>query len=565
MRARSLRAVLALALCLGAPSIAANGRFPRSQTLRHPTADTLALTGTFGLLISANRGADFQYVCERELLSAISIGWVDPLLETSSDGTLYTGSTNALRVTRDRGCTFETDWSLPVDPSFVTVPQGQAVTTGSVIDLCRAANSPDILALTTVRGAEGETVAQQLYRAAPGSGFQPFGRPISPDQAPLVLTVDSAPSREQRLYVSANKSGQNLLLVSDDAGQTWTSKPIDVGDTGIADTYIAAVSASDPDRVYVRVRRQIETAEGDISWDDSLLVSSDAGTSFREVLRRKASLMGFALSPDGKTVLAGFGDPVDMPIVTVPADFGIYVASTESLTFVQQVEGIAVSCLSYNTQGLYVCAREDDPLGTEANAALDFQLGVYAGQGLPSHRSDFTPLLKLKDVRGPIPWTDGRQSACVAEWTKGAPENPELAATCRSLSADCTMTTPLSAGAITCSSTPSGGGAGATGGANSLGGVGGTTGGAGRSGGANSRGGAGSTGGAHGAGQAGASAQDPPRDPGGCAYSVQANRRLGAEVFALMAMAWVAVLRTRSLARIDESSLVPRCRKNLRG
>jgi hypothetical protein len=69
--------------------------------------------------------------------------------------------------------------------------------------------------------------------------------------------------------------------------------------------------------------------------------------------------------------------------------------------------------------------------------------------------------LKLKDVRGPLPWADHRVSACAGEWVDGDPTNPTGGSVCEVFNA-CTAggVTPPSADAHVCGATTSTGGAG---------------------------------------------------------------------------------------------------------
>jgi hypothetical protein len=176
----------------------------------------------------------------------------------------------------------------------------------------------------------------------------------------------------------------------------------------------------DPERIYVRVSRRRLTDNGYYMWDDSLLVSDDAGETFSEPLRRDAALLGFALTYDGKTVLAGYGEPRAEPAVSARGVLGIYAAPAAApaaeLGFERIVSDLDVTCLHENASGLYACATEVDPLGVDPSQGPDFHLGVLAGAALPERRGDFTPLLKLRDVRGPPPQSDGSEGPCDADW-----------------------------------------------------------------------------------------------------------------------------------------------------
>jgi hypothetical protein len=86
------------------------------------------------------------------------------------------------------------------------------------------------------------------------------------------------------------------------------------------------------------------------------------------------------------------------------------------MAFERIVTDLDVTCLHANATGLYACATEVDPLGVDPEQEPDFHLGVLAGTALPERRSDFTPLLKLRDVRGPPAQADGSEGPCDADW-----------------------------------------------------------------------------------------------------------------------------------------------------
>jgi len=432
----------------------ANGRFPNAEQLREQASGTLVVSGTYGLLVSGN-AKDFQFVCESALFGKTLQGsWVDPLLEVLPDDTILSGSVNGLRVSRDEGCSFRSEWSLPHDPTFIPPDPNATGEHGTVVDLCLASDaSHSAIALTTVSKSDGSILEHRLYRTSDQARtWSPLGVAIPSSMVHVVLTVDVAPSDSQRIYVSGSLLGKSVLVVSDDAGASWTAHPLPAADgSGVSGLYIAAVSPTDPQRVYLRVNRKSQAEDGSTTWDDSLLVSDDAGMTANELLRQPAALLGFALSLDGKTVLVGYGDPVVAPIVVNPDAVGLYAASADTLTFSHQIPDFYLSCLRYTARGLYACAKESDPLGMNAGSA-DFHVGVFKGAGVPSALSDFTPLLKLKDLRGPIPLASGEPSACAGEWASSDPQNPSQAAVCTSLNAcaGAAGPVPLSPGAIVC-------------------------------------------------------------------------------------------------------------------
>ncbi len=451
LKALSLVAVLG-AIALPACDAFANGRFPNAEQLREIAPGSLVVSGTYGLLVSANE-RDFQFVCESALFGKTLMGsWVDPLLEVLPDGTILSGSLNGLRVSRDHGCSFQSDWSLPHDPSFIPPDPSATGPTGTVVDLCPAYDATHgMVALTTVTKADGTTLEHRLYHTVDGAKtWSELGMPIPTSMVRVVLTVDVAPSDPTHIYVSGNLTGQSVVVSSEDSGATWTPHTLAIDDSdGIGGLYIAAISPSDPKRVYLRVNRQSQADDGSTTWDDSLLVSDDEGATARDVLRKQGALLGFALSPDGSTVVAGYGDPVVAPIVANPDDVGLYAASSADLGFTQKISSFYASCLRWAADGLFACAKENDPLAMDPTMT-DFHVGVFTGTGVPSALSDFTALTKLEDLRGPMPLASGLPSSCEAEWTMGDPASPGQASVCTSLNACDGSKVALSPGAVIC-------------------------------------------------------------------------------------------------------------------
>src|SRR6185312_13424792 len=108
----------------------------------------------------------------------------------------------------------------------------------------------------------------------------------------LGLTVDTAPSNPQRVYISGRNgppSYPGVIARSDDRGATWQMLSIPGADSTHL-PYIGAVDPQNPDIVYVRL---------DADPSDSLLVSKDGGVTWTTAYTATGKLTGFALSPDG--------------------------------------------------------------------------------------------------------------------------------------------------------------------------------------------------------------------------------------------------------------------------
>ena len=518
----------ALVFCTVSCPALANGRFPEAQRLlEHPSdASRLYLTGTYGLLVTEDRGRSWSYICESSFALAYLEG--DPLLEVMSDGTLVAGIHESLNRTTDCGCTW--------------VPKLAEPELENVIDI---ALGSDGMLVALVQDLTQQPARRFLYESGDrGDTWQELSE--LPVELPNTFTVDVAPSDPNRLYVSATSTAraEGVLLVSENRGMTWDERSIP-GSSPLISPYIAAVSPTDPDVVYVRTDHWDTTT--DFAAQDSLLVTRDAGGTFREVLHRQARLLGFALSPDGGTVLAGYGDPIIAGRSTNFEDFGIYRASTTDFAF-ERIADEAVSCLRWTATGVYACVADvpdapspDLALGFAPNA--DFTL---------ADTNPLTALLDNKDVKGPLACTG---AVCEETWSMGLEGSVSV---CQALGADCDA--DFSANVLSCSAGPGGAGAGGEAGTGGTAETGGTAGSSGSSPGAGSSpGGASSTGGVAPSGGSGGSGGGSAGTPSGDDDDVCGCRQAGSRARPAYGVAFgafvalLAALRYRRRLRLSST------------
>ncbi|HEY4015316.1 MAG TPA: hypothetical protein VGM06_18355 [Polyangiaceae bacterium] len=333
------------AIAASTPAVAsANGRYPASNQIAFSPSDPglVVLRTTFGLLLSRDGGGSWQWLCE-DALGILSSATEDPVLGVTSGALVATpGLANGLVVSSDTGC----DWT----------PTTGALAGQLVKDLAVRADAPaTVVALTSTYGAHagpdaGAGYFEQVYESADdGASFLPVGAPIDPTA--LATTLDVAAADDDRLYISAVRSGTPpaSLFVSYDHGGTWTERPVPIDPTlGESAIYIGAVDPADPDLVYVRT--------GGPTGGSRLLVTHDAGLSFTVALELEGPMLGFALSEDGSKVYAG--DVVQ----------GLVVAPRDSLAF-SATSPIHVQCLA--TQGAELWACSDDVSGFIAGSSSD--------------------------------------------------------------------------------------------------------------------------------------------------------------------------------------------------
>jgi hypothetical protein len=322
--------------------------------------------------------------------------------------------------------------------------------------------------------------------------------------------------------------GQSVIFRSTDRAATWSSFPLPTDGTLGEFAYIAAVDPANPDILYVRTDLWKPNDDGVDEAADRLLYSNDGGENWRDVHSAGGKLFGFALSPDGGTVLIGYGDPVEGARVVNGDALGLYKSSTAGGTFgfTKILEG-SVGCAAWTGTGVYVCTSQlNQPFELGFVASPDFDLG---------NSDPLEPLFQLTDITGPF--------ACPA-CTSGAICESDWQYDCSTFSA-CTDGGG-SAGAPPsgdCPDAAGGSGGSATGGAGASGG----SGGAGASGGAPGSGGSSATG-SGGSGTAAGGSGSGGSDDCGCRTpgSSEKPERLGLLGLCALAGAWFA---RRTLAR----------------
>ena len=286
---RWIASTLALAL-VPAPALA--GPVERlTQVLLHPAhPDVMAVryeNGGGGVVVSRDRGRSFQLLCgaamklERERVTSAAL---------SGDGELVFGTFTRMLRDDGRGCSFASDPAL----------EGRWVT--DVV-----AHPGDAEVTFAVTGS-AEPAENGLFRRAASGEYERFG-----SFAPRLITrlrIALLPGGGLRLYESAlhgtidvdtdagvQAMPNYVLRVSQDDGATWLERPFAPGAGAMR---LEAVDPGNPDRIVVSAVRPDGL--------DALLVSEDAGASFREYAR-VAVLAGLVLARDGRVFIADAGDP----------------------------------------------------------------------------------------------------------------------------------------------------------------------------------------------------------------------------------------------------------------
>jgi len=338
-------------------------------------ANRIYMRTTFGLLVAADQGHTWDWICERSLGS---IGPEDPTVGVFADGTLAATLTEGLSVTHDHACTFGLQGGDLANRIFVDLAVRKSAPSSAV-----AVSSGYAL---MVDDAGNPLFSSQVFVTI-NNGATWSARGAALDPTLLVETIDWSDADPNRMYISAARgvgtTPSGVILESDDAGKTWAEHAVDLITPAERAPFIAALDPKNADVLYVRTG-------GTITSPSRLLVSKDAGKSWTKALAITGPMLGFALSDDGAKIFAG--GPLD----------GIYQASTSALSFTKK-NALPVQCLASHGSDLWACSDEFS----------GFTAGVSHDDG-----TTFEPRLHLRDVRGPLACPSGTPTSqlCTTDW-----------------------------------------------------------------------------------------------------------------------------------------------------
>jgi hypothetical protein len=346
--------------------------------------DHLALAATYGIVTTTDRGRSWYHICEASFADLASYTG-DPLLDFTNDGAMLVGVQQTLNASRD-GCR----WTPMLGGG-----------SHFVVDYTVQRSAPRTVVALLATFANG-TSTYSLWKSIDGAeNWFELGE-VPGDYA---YTVDVDPAQPSHIYVTTVADNVGQLLRSDDEGRTFTAHPIPHTDIGEA-PYLAALHPSEPERIYVRTDAWT-TIDGTLTANDALLYSSDGGATWTELFRNQAKMLGFALSPDGRTLLIGYGDPFVGGTTSVPGPLGVFKSATDAFAFTP-IFGAHVGCLSWTKQGVYVCASQHFD---------QFELAFSPDADFSSDAGCLSPILRLPEVRGPLACpSDTAGFTCTLYW-----------------------------------------------------------------------------------------------------------------------------------------------------
>jgi MYXO-CTERM domain-containing protein len=344
-----LAAGFAVAFSLSTSPVAANGRFPAAgQIVVNPMdANHVLIRTTYGILTTRDAGKNWDWICEQAVKWT---GQYDPSMAITADGSVLAGIYDHLGVSHGDSCSWSNAGGLDQK---------------NVIDVSTERKTPAASVALTSSALGGDMFVTQLWASSDNaSTWSQAGVDLSGDfQA---LTVDVAPANPMRVYMSGLYGGgaSGAIERSLDRGGTWQRLDVPGSDKDHA-PFIAAIDPTNEQTLYVRLSGS----------PGRLLVSTDGGGTWSEVFKGSGILKGFALSPDGKTIVVG-GE----------AD-GVWRAPASTLKF-EKVSSVGVQCLAWSSAGIHACASEFKD---------GFSVGLSSDEG-----ASFIPLMHLSCVRGPL-------------------------------------------------------------------------------------------------------------------------------------------------------------------
>lgn len=322
---------------LGPRDGAANGAFPAvSQLVVDPADPThLVLRSNFGLLSSFDSGKEWSWICE----GALGYLDIEPPIAVTTTGTTLLALPTGIVVVERSGCNFFKAAGIDANVTDLSI---------------ELAKPGGVLAVSV----DFESNRSQVWESLDdGMSWEPLGTPISSFGA---LTIDAGRSDAERIYLSGLSGAaepRGVLLTSTDHGDSWRASHVPYSDAA-RPPYIAAINPKSDDTVYVRLN----------GFPGSLSITEDAGQSWVEALSLPAPVQGFAVSPDGQTLLAS------------TTTTGIYRASSGKLDF-ERVTCSGVACLSWGEAGLLGCGDETSngfTLGRSADDGASFEPMLHA-------------------------------------------------------------------------------------------------------------------------------------------------------------------------------------------
>jgi hypothetical protein len=375
-------ALLVAALALDA---GANGRPPGTSTIhfRQGNDSDIVAGMTFGLVISHDGGATWQWMCEK----AVGYGGMyDPIYAYSQSGAIFATTFDGLKVNRD-GCTFA---ATPPGTTFVsqnTLGSDHAFyfTAADPNDAKIYKSTDDGMTFPT-SAAPGQNndwwdsivVAKSDASRVYLSGYR-FVMTCDANSPTPGMTCSLPTDCQDAAHLSGSCENQKdfLLFESTNGGASYTALPA----AGLTTSVNSAVdfvgtSPTDENLLYARV-----SVENGTVGDGLYKLEVGTDTTWTKILAKGDTLVFLA---------RGNGD-----IVAATPTLGAWVSSNQGATWTALAGPPHINCLAESSAGVVFACTQN--YGTPPNIPSD-------GYGImkTSDLATWTGVLRYQDIAGPV-------------------------------------------------------------------------------------------------------------------------------------------------------------------
>jgi len=358
---------LALLWLLASGSARGDGAFPDSLGILLPLdqPNRIIAKTNFGLLVSEDAGASWEWVCEQAIGLNTFIYQIGP---PPSDR-LYAVSFDGLTFSTDFGCTWDR-------------VQGQLATFNVTDAFPDPSDSTHVLAVARPGSVDGGTPPQGVYESTDGG--RTFGPPlyVAPDAQRFVSGVEIAQSNPNRYFVtmySISPSTQPYIVRSIDRGASWEVLDLSPSVGGKA-VQLLGVDPADAQTLYLRL--------SDNFGREQLAISNDAGLTARIALQLPFRMTAFLRRASGTLMVAG-------------SDGGVFISTDRGSSFTRSGNTPHFRGLGERSGRLYAVTD---------NLADGYAVAVSMNDG-----ASWQPLLRFDQLRGPKA-CGSLLATCAAPW-----------------------------------------------------------------------------------------------------------------------------------------------------
>ncbi len=366
-------AALFAALFMTGARAEANGAFPDSIQVLLPAGHPhqIILATNFGLVVSNDDGANFDFVCEAAIASYVSMYALGP----GPGDRLYAVTPSGIRYSSDGACTWSSSTGDLAGPTDLFVD---------------ASDATHLFAIGTER-TDGNVNAAGLYESHDSGASFP-GPPVYSTVPGQGLTgIEISRSNPSIVYLARfqNAPADPAILSSSDAGKTFVEH--EEGGTLTDLLRIAEVDPQNPLKLFLRSSASAPNN------NDSLVVSEDGGqtVSVRQALQGRMS--AFLHSVSGAIYFGGLIINDDGTIGNSEA----YKSTDGGKTFTPWTTAPRLRALAERDQKIYAAGD---------NFKDHFALGVSSDNGV-----SFQPLVRFDQIRGPMACGD-LPTTCATPW-----------------------------------------------------------------------------------------------------------------------------------------------------